>query len=334
MKLKKYILTSLILMYFSCLLSQEKYARIVVYRNEISKTTSNEGYKIFADENLTTILNNYSFEEFYMPSGTFKLKVNEIFPTTCIVNSVAGKTFYYRINRNFDIPEKPVTIVLVDSAIAVNDLRLLKKVSVSSHKIIKKKIENGVGFSIEPGVGFEKIGLIGTSLGTQVMHSFGGGVLFALKYSRYVNDFFGFTTSLSHQFSMLTPSVTNADVKFTQGVVSFSPFFLVPLIKKKEMRIKLGGGVDYRFNPILNIETEELTNGFNDKWTYKSTIGYHLYTYFVGKISENVKIHAGFKYNDARFRYIFGEKFIPGNEMLLHPHANSLGLSIGLEYCF
>ena len=91
---KKIILTALLLMYLLCLMSQEKYARIVVYRNEISKITSNEGYKIFADENLTTILNNYSFEEFYMPSGTFKLKANEIFPTTCVVNSLAGKTFF------------------------------------------------------------------------------------------------------------------------------------------------------------------------------------------------------------------------------------------------
>lgn len=181
MKLKKIILTSLILMYFNCLSSQEKYAKIIVYRNEISKAAPTEGYKIFADENLTTILNNYSFEEFYMPSGTFKLKVNEYFPTTCIVNSVAGKTLYYKINRNFDIPEKPVTIVAIDSAIAVTDLKLLKKVSVSNHKIIKKKIENGLGFSIEPGVGFEKIGLINTTIGTQVMHSFGSGVQFALN---------------------------------------------------------------------------------------------------------------------------------------------------------
>lgn len=331
---KKFILTALLLVYFACLISQEKYARIIVYRNEISKTVSNEGYKIFTDDNLTTILSNYSFEEFYMPAGSFKLKVNEIFPSISTVNSIAGNTLYFRISRNFNVPDNPITIVAVDSVLALNELKFLKKVSITNKKIIKTKSYNGIGFSFEPGVGFEKIGLLGTTLGTQVMHSFGGGMLLGLNYNRSVNDYFGLSASLAYQFSMLTPNVTNADVKFTQGILSFSPFFLVPLNKKNGARIKLGGGTDYHFTPILNIETEEIINGFNDKWTYKNSFGYHLYTYFETMLSDNVRLHAGFKYNDARFRYIYGEKFMPTNPMLFHPHANALAVSIGFEHCF
>lgn len=265
MNLKKLYLICFSLISLAGLNAQTKYAKIVVYRNENTKDNIEEEYKIFANGNLTTSLKNYHFEEFYMPDGNFKLKVNEIYATVRNVECAVGRTYYLRIYRNLSSPDKPITIEAIDSVSANNDLKYMKSYFVNKPKVVKSIRQNGIGIMIEPGVGFEKVGVINTTVGTQVMHSFGGGTALGLCYSHDFGDYFGWSAELSHQFSILTPRVTNADVTFTQGVISATPYFAIPLIKKDEQRIKLGGGVDYRFNPVLTIETEKLTGGINDK---------------------------------------------------------------------
>ena len=314
--------------------AQTKYAKIVVYRNENSKEANEEDYKIFADDNLTTSLKNYHFEEFYMPNGSFKLKINEIYATVRKVKCVAGKTYYFRIYRNLSLADKPITIDSIDSIVANNDLKYLKSFFVSKPRISKMIQNNWIGIMIEPGVGLEKVQIMGATNGTAVMHSFGGGSSFGVSYSREVCNYFGLSAKLSHQSSILTPQLTNADVTFNQGIISASPYFIIPLIKINKQRIKLGGGIDYRFNPILNIETEKITNGINDKWTYGNTFGYHLITFYEGNMGANFRGHIGFKYEDAHFDYIYGEKYQPTDHRLKNPHANSLGISFGVEYCF
>lgn len=245
-----------------------------------------------------------------------------------------GNSYFFKIYRNLTLPDKPITIVSVDSATANNDLKYLKSYFVSKPKIVKLKRPNGFGFSIEPGVGFEKTEMISTTVGTQVMHSFGGGVALGLGYSYKLSDYFGWSAELSHQFSVLTPRVTNADVTFTQGVLSTTPYFTIPVLKRNEQQIKIGGGIDYRFNPVLNIETEKLVDGYNDKWTYNNAWGYHLIAFYEGMLGSNLRGHVGFKYNDTRFSYIMGEKYQPLDPQLKTPHANSLSVAFGAEYCF
>ena len=315
--------------------AQSKYAKIVVYRNENSKNNiEEEEYKIFANDNLTTSLKNYHFEEFYMPDGNFKLKVNEIYATVRKVECVAGHTYYFRIYRNLSFPDKPITIEAIDSIMANNDLKYLKSYFVSKPKIGKIIQKNGIGIIIEPLIGLEKVEMIATTAGTAVMHSFGGGALFGVSYNREVSEYFGWSAELSEQSSILTPQITNGDITFTQGVLSATPYLTIPVIRNNEQRIKLGGGIDYRFNPVLNIETEKIVGGINDKWTYGSVFGYHLIAFYEAKLGEYIRGHIGFKYNDARFSYLLGEKYQPSDPLLKNPHANSLGVSFGVEYCF
>jgi hypothetical protein len=224
--------------------------------------------------------------------------------------------------------------VIVDSISANNELKYLKSYFVSKPKVSNETQRNGIGIIIEPSIGFEKVEMITTTVGTAVMHSFGGGALIGLSYSREVSDYFGWSAELSHQSSILTPHITNGDITFSQGVISATPYFAIPLTKNNEQRVKLGGGVDYRFNPVLNIETEKITGGINDKWTYGNAFGYHLIAFLEGKLGSYLRGHIGLKYNDARFSYLFGEKYQPSDPLLKNPHANSLGISVGLEYCF
>jgi len=314
--------------------AQTKYAKIVVYRNENTTGKVEEEYKIFADDNLTTSLKNYHLEEFFMPDGSFKLKVNEIYASVRKVECASGHTYYYRINRNFSLPDKPITIVSVDSMTANNELKYLKSNFVRKPNDINIARQSGIGIIIEPGVGFEKTGLIGTTVGTQSMISFGGGVALGLSYSYKFSDYFGWSAELSKQFSTLTPSLTNASVTFDQGVLSTTPYLIIPVAIRDEKQIKLGVGVDYRFNAVLSFETEKLVNGFNDKWTYNNTLGYHVIAFYEVMLNRYLRGHVGLKYNDARYTFIMGEKYQPNEPELRTPRGNSLSGSFGLEYCF
>lgn len=322
------------MLFIVCMNAQNKYAKIVVFRNENNKENEEDSYRIYTDENLTTSLRNYHFEEFYMPEGSFKLKVNEIYPPTVIVRCKAGQTYYFRINRDLSLPDKSIIIVAVDSISASNEIKLLKRYFVSKPGIIKLHRNNGVGVIFEPGVGFEKIGMISTTDGMQVMHSFGGGVSFGLTFLHKFSDYFGWSAALSRQFSILNPPVTNASVVFNQGVLSTTPFLTIPVIKRNKQNIRIGGGLDYHFNPVLTIETEELLGGFNDKWTYKYAFGYHLICFYEVMFTSKVSGHFGFKYTDVKYSYIMGEKYQPYDPRLLNPRGNALSASLGIEYRF
>jgi hypothetical protein len=334
MNLKKMFLVGISIISLVSLNAQSKYAKIVVYRNENTTSKVEEVYKIFADDNLTTNLRNYSNEEFYMPHGSFMLKVNEIFSSVSKIECESGKTYYYRINRNFILPDKPITIVSVDSVTANNELKYLKSYFVRKPNDINIARRNGIGINLEPGIGFESIQLLGTTSGAAVMHSFGGGASFGLNYSYKFSDYFGWSAELSHQFSILSPHITNGDVTFDQSILSTTPYFTIPVIKRKEQKIKIGGGIDYHFSPVLIIETEKIPNGFNDNWTYTNAFGYHFIAFYEGMITPNVRGHVGFKYSDVQYSYLFGEKYQPNEGQLKTPRGNSLFFSLGAEYCF
>ncbi|MEI7503650.1 MAG: hypothetical protein WCJ61_10240 [Paludibacter sp.] len=333
--MKKIYLICYTILIFGCLKAQTKLARIVIYRNETTdEKVEAEEYKIYANENLTTSLKNYHYEEFYMPVGRFELKVNDINSSGAKIECTIGHTYFFRINSNLTLPDKPIAIVSVDSISANNEMKFLKNPIVIHSNAAKISRPNGIGLMIEPGVGFEKYGIIGTTVGTQVMHSFGGGGSFGLTYGYKFSDYFGWSAELSTQFSILSSNVTNASVSFSQAVLSTTPYFTIPLMKDDEQQIKIGGGLDYHYNQALTIETEKLLNGFNDKWTYKDVFGYHAIAFYERKFGRYIRGHAGFKYNDVRYTFVSGKKYYPMDPGLKNPRGNALSISLGIEYCF
>lgn len=314
--------------------AQTRYAKIVVYRNENVYEKVEEKYKIFADGNQTASLKNYNFEEFYMPEGKFVLKVNEIYATVSKVECSLGHTYYFRINRNYSLPDKAITIVAVDSLAANNELKYLRSFTPIKHSTVNLDTQNGIGIMFEPGYGFDKMGLLSTTTGAAVMHSFGGGVSFGMSYSYKFNNYFGLSTELSKQFTFLTPSLTNASVSFNQNVFSATPYFTIPVLRNNHQQIKVGGGLDYHYNPVLNFETDKLVNGFNDKWTYESVFGFHLIAFYEAMMGPNLRGHVGMKYNNVNYSFINGEQYQPLNPDLKTPNGNALSASLGIEYCF
>jgi hypothetical protein len=69
MSLKKMYLISFSILSIACVNAQTRYSKIVVYRIENIIDKTEEEYKIFADDNLTTSLKNNHSGEFYMPEG-------------------------------------------------------------------------------------------------------------------------------------------------------------------------------------------------------------------------------------------------------------------------
>lgn len=333
MILKKIYLICFIILSISSVYAQTKFAKIVVYRNENTSRKLEEEYKIFADGILTTILKNNLFEEFYMPEGSFKLNVNESFKTTIKVDCIKGATYYFRINQDLESQNNLITISAIDSITAKSDIKFMKKSEVKKTKIYVAQ-QNRIGLLIEPGLGFNKVEMVTTTTGSSAMLSFGGGGAIGLSYSYLFSDNFGWSVELKDQFSFLTPSVTNASVDFNRGLISTTPYFTFPIIKRLDQNIKIGAGIDYYFNPILAISTEKLTNGFNDKWAYNSTFGYHLIAFFDMKLGRNLRGYTGFRYSDVRYTFASSKSFHPNTVELTTPHGNSLSASFGLEYCF
>lgn len=333
MNLKKMYLICFSVLSIASINAQTKYAKIVIYRNENTIEKTEAEYKIFADDNLTTILKNNHFEEFYMPEGSFKLNVNDVLSTTIIVKCIRSNTYYFRINRDLKLQNNPITITAIDSTTAINEIKFTKKTVVKKTDAHVAQ-QNRIGVFIEPGKGLNKVDVLTTTTGTEAMLSFGYEGSIGLSYSYLFSDNFGWSVELQDQFSSLTPSVNNASVMFNKGVISTTPFFTIPILKRIDQKIKIGAGVDYHFNPTLTIETEKITNGFNDEWKYNSALGYHIIAFFEMKLGKNLRGHTGLKYNDVRYTFASGKTFQPNTGDLKTPHGNSLAVSLGLEYCF
>jgi len=334
MNLKKLYLIVVTIICLTNINAQTKYAKIVVYRNENNNTKVEEEYKIYADDNLTTNLRNYSTEEFYMPEGSFKLRINDENSTTQLVECFKGNSYYFRIYRSLILPDKPIVIVPVDSVTAKNEMKYVKK-SVARQTIVSNHYNlNGLGVTLEPGLGFNKVDILSTTAGTEAMISFGGGGTVGLSYSHDFSDNFGWMVELQDQFTMLTPSVTNASVEFNNGIISTTPYFSIPITFKNEQKIKIGAGLDYHFSPVLTLETDKLKNGYNDEWIYNNAVGYHLVVFFEMKLGKYLRGHTGLKYSDVSYSFSSSQKYQPTDADLKSPHGNSLSGSLGLDYCF
>ncbi len=335
MNLKRMSLICISIMSLANLYAQSKYAKIVVYRNEFSQDYAKESYKVYSNDVLTTTLWNFNFEEFYMSEGNFKLKVNEVYSTVYNVTCKAEKTYYFRINRDFSLPDKPILITKVDSISAVKELKNLRNNSKGNNKTIKLYRPNSAGLIIDVGVGLQSIPMLNTINHDLVSISFGGGANFGFGYIYEFNDYFGFESGITHQTSFLNMNLTNASISFDRNNITFSPFITIPVIKKNSQRIKLAGGLDYYFTSQLNMDTEKLISGIKDLWSYSDTFGYHFKTAYEFMPNKDFRVSAGFEYRAVDYKFYWGEKYAPnvGTE-LSTPSGNGIFFCMAFNYCF
>lgn len=333
MHLKKLYLICISIISLAGLNAQSKYAKIVVYRNENVTSKEVEEYKIYVDDNLTTSLKNYSTEEFYMPEGSFTLRVNDENPAIQTVNCIKGNSYYFKIYRNLNLSNKTMAIVSVDSITAKNEMKYVKKNVTRQRAVSNMDHQNAIGVVLEPVWGFNNVGMLSTTAGTEATLNFGGNGIVGLGYSREFNDNFGWSVELQDLFSTLTPQITNGSVGFNTGILSTTPYFKIPILRNKQ-NIKIGAGLDYHFNPVLNHDTEKLVNGFKDEWIYNNALGYHILCFFETMVGKNLRVHAGLKYSDVQYTFASGKTYQPTTNNLKTIRGNSLAVSLGLEYCF
>ena len=307
MSLKKFYLICICILSLAGMNAQTKYAKILVYRNENTNDKVVEEYKIYADDNLTTSLKNNCTEEFYMPEGSFTLRVNDENPTSLTVECSKNNTYYFKIYRDIILQNKSIVIMSVDSMTAKNEMKYVKK--PHTRQTIESNIEhsNALGVVFEPGRGFNKVGVLSTSAGTEAMLSFGGEGTIGLNYCREFNNHFGWLVELQDQFSSIFLDTSNSSVEFNTGIISTTPYFKIPILKHKQ-NIKIGAGLDYHFNPVLTYDTEKLMNGFKDEWVYNNVLGYHILFYFETKLGKKLRGHTGLKYSDVQYSFASSKK--------------------------
>lgn len=332
--MRKFLFICFIIMSLSLVSAQSNYVKIVVYRNETNAANDEEIYNVFAENILTTILKNNQSEEFYMPEGSFKLRINDENSTAISVACSKGNNYFFKIYRDFNKPSKPIIIEAVDSIIAKSEMKSVKKITPKHVVLNTIRNRNAIGLILEVGKGFHQIDVMSTTSGTEAMLSFGGEGAVGFSYNYLISKYFGWSNELRYQFNTLTPYLSNANVTFDRGVVSATPYFIIPLTKRFDQKLKLGAGIDYHLNPILTIETEKIIDGFNDEWTYSNTFGYHFIAFFDMKIARNLRGHTGLKYSEVQYKFVKGKTYQPNTDDLKIPHGNSLSVSFGLDYCF
>jgi len=317
--------------------AQTKYAKIVIYRIENNTEKTEDSYKIFADDNLTTYLKNNSFEEFYMPEGRFTLRVNIEDSTSKTFECSKGETYYFKIYRNLNLPTKTITVNSVDSTTAINEMNGIKKTKTKHYKKSSDSNmtqQNAIGLVLEPIKGFSPLAILNTTIGTTEILSFGGEGAVGLSYSHELSESYGFLFELKSRFSSIFLGSDNA-ADFSTGQFSFSPYYSIPIELKIAQKFKFGLGLDYYFNPTLSYyDSDKVLNGFNDEWIYKNALGYHFLFYIETKVTEKLRVHTGLKYSDVQYTFKSSKTHQPTDGNLKSPRGNSLAVSLGLEYCF
>jgi len=338
MSLKNLYLICFSIVSFASVNAQTKYAKIVVYQIENITEKTEEEYKIYADDNLTTSLKNNHFEEFYMPEGHFILRINDKNPATQSVECSKNKIYYFRIYRDLNLPTKPITINSIDSITAKNEMNKLEKKEKPHYKNSSGSNmihQNAIGLLMERVTGFSQVGVLRTITGTEETLSFAGEGAIGFSYSHEFADNYGFLIELQDRFSSIFLDGRNSTVVFNTGMLSASPYFAIPVDLPIAQKFKIGVGLDYNFNPSLSYYySEKMMNSFNDVWNYNNALGYHILFFIETKVGKKLRIHTGFKYSDVQYSFASSKTQQPSNDNLRKPRGNSIAVSLGLEYCF
>lgn len=310
---------------------QQKYAKIVLYRNDKS-VSDDEVMKVYANAVLTTTLRNHSFAEFFKPVGTIDLKLQGSSECTLLANCNQQETYYFKVSK----PKNTEKMVIEskDSVEAKVEMEALDDVESFVEITQDLQRHNSLKVILMPGIGFNKQELLVSTVGTQIRHSYGGGLALGCGYGYQLTNFFGLDGILQHRFTTLIPSVSNASVSFVDNSLSVLPYFLIPINSEKGHSLKIGASVDFHIKQYLKINTSELKDGVDDTWKYKNTTGFSVHTYYYMPAMERGAVYMGLKYENAKYTFLSGQTTKPGTSNLLQPLAQSIMAVVGMDLNF
>lgn len=100
------------------------------------------------------------------------------------------------------------------------------------------------------------------------------------------------------------------------------------------MRVKVGAGLDLSFGNELEINMEELTDGFKDTWNYDRAVGYHISGNFEVNASRRWLFSGGLQYNGINYDFASSSNHFPIDSDLESPNGSAINIVFGAYYCF
>lgn len=332
--MKKIILALLVLAGIETIVNaQDSLPSRIVFIREYNFQGSALSYGIVVNEMVVTRLKNESYFEYNCFPGNYELSVVKQSGPKLKLQVEPGRSYYIL----FHLRTGPWTVypelIQADSAFASN---LLKNGTYRKQEVILKPLEmpkNHFGVVIEMGTGIDQIPVVTMENGDDANISFGGGIGIGLQYGREVNRHFDISGNLNYMTSSLTPPINNGDVSFSRGRLDLTLAYIFPIKGGENMRIKLGAGPDFIFQPVLNIDLAKIQGGITERWNYYDTGGYHLSLTYEMNSNEKWAFVFGLKWTDCIYKYASGSKDYP-NKQFENPAGSAIDFIMGIDYHF
>ena len=308
-------------------------SRIIVFQTNNLHGSSNS-YKIFANDSLLIRLKNNTYFVYDCSPGIYSLTVDKLKNTQLPLVVEKGQTYYIRLIENTGLFRIMPELLQVDSLTTNSKIRSGSLTKVEKTNLPYKRPQNRIGIFIGYGLGTNKIDVATISADSSSSTiSYGGGVLFGLKYGYEFGKHFDLACDFNYQFSFLIPLLTNATTNFDRSFISLTPSYIIPLGDGEKMRFKIGAGIDYYWYSKLIINLSKLdNNGFDDSWKYDKTFGYHVRVNFEMNLNERWSLDYALKYYNVKFKATY-ENPVSGDNFY-QPNGSGYDLIIGLNYHF
>ncbi len=331
---KQFILFFFVFGFIHAVLSNDTIASKIVFYREYNYYGSAISYKIFVNDSMVVKLKNNSFFVYNCLPGDYDIEINKFKEPKLHLKVEKGKTYYLKFGIRMGVWSGIPELILVDSVSAY------PTISSGSMRELNNNIplvrpKNRFGLNINIGGGFERIPMIEMDNGKEAKISFGGGFGIGIKYGHEFNKHFDLALDLNYQFSLLSPTLKNADISFKRGFVSITPSYILAIDGGDAMRLKFGGGLDYYWGTLLTIESSEVSGGFDDEWKYRSSLGYHVNVIFELNISDNWSVNYGLNWYNVGYEFKSSRNFFPtDNNKLKQPDGSGIDFLFGFYYHF
>ncbi len=308
-------------------------SKIVIYR-EYNYQGSAVSYKVFVGDSTLVKLKNNSYYEYSCLPGEYGIQIGNFKETKMNLKVEQNKTYYLRFGLRTGVWSAIPELLLVDSisAYPVINSGSIRKLDEHNTPMIRPK--NRFGLNLNGGFGFESTPMLTTIDGRESTISFGGGYAIGLKYGYEITKHLDLAIDLNYQVSDLNPNLRNADVSFRRGIISVTPSYIIPIDGGDAMRIKLGAGLDRYIGSELSLDLSELIWDFKEKWSYKSSLGYHVNAIFELNVSENWSFNYGLKWYNVAYTFKKGNNYYPTEQNLESPNGSGIDFLFGLYYHF
>jgi hypothetical protein len=329
------IITIMIFMYLPVLISQDSIAsRIVIYRepNYVGAALS---YKVFVNDQMIVKIRNNTYYEYFCAPGEYVVHLGQSKNKQIKIDLQEGETYFIKIGMTMNLFAVVPEPIPVDAEWATTSISRtnMKKIEDNNNAFLERP-KNRFGFNFGFGAGLKQIPMVILTTGDKSNISFGGGIVFGLKYGYEVGKYFDLAAELNYQFTQLAPVIENGEVSFTRGNFSITPSLIIPIDGGYSMRLKLGAGLNYNFSPVLDVDLNQMTGGFNDTWKYNDALGYHISLVWERNYSESFSANIGLKYVDVQYEF---ESSLSGQNPdmeFLRGNGKDIEILMGVYYHF